>query len=262
MKKNDEIRDFILQNYQTMTAEQIAKETGKTIGNIRNYLHRMGLQAYRYSKLNINHYYFRNMNANIAYILGFTTADGTVCNENGRMRLRYTLQLQDIEILEFIKNELAPNAKIKNYRDNEISLCMNSKYLVNDIYNFGIMPNKTGKEKLINIPKEYFYDYLRGLFDGDGTVGIYDKKNSNSKDYRVVIYCSNKQFLEELKIFEGNNLGNIFGYKQSNGNMFYCWKIGKMNEIIHLYNNFYCNNNFALKRKKHKMQEIVEYVNS
>lgn len=260
-KKNVVAIDFIKHNYNKMTVGDISHSLGLSIGSIRWYLSKLKLKCYKKKQYDTNHNYFKDLNSKSAYIIGFTMADGCVRVDKNRYRILYTLQLQDVEILNFIKNEIVPNANIKYYRDNEACLRFNSQVLLEDLGNFGVIQRKSGKERLLNISKEYFYDYLRGLFDGDGTVGIYDKKGLKSKDYKVGIYCSNLTFLEELRDFEGNNLGNISNSKQPNGNSFYCWKIGKMSEIKFLYEKFYNNECFALDRKKIKMKEIVDYGN-
>lgn len=42
----------------------------------------------------------------------------------------------------------------------------------------GILPRKTYNLNLIKVPKKYFPDFVRGFFDGDGTVYIYTVNNT------------------------------------------------------------------------------------
>ena len=252
------IEDFIINNHKIMTINEICEKTNLKYNTIIGYLCRLNLSCLRNSKSKVKHNYFKNINHNSAYILGFTMADGCVNNFN-TWKIGYCLHSKDIEVLEFIKKEVAPESIIHYYRENEASLTFSSKFIFEDMSYFGIIPNKTGKEKLLNIDKQYFYDYLRGLFDGDGTVGIYDKKHTNYKNYIWSICCSNYDFLEQLRNFEGNNLGNIYTVS-SKDKPIYQWTIYKKEDIIHIYNKFYSENNFSLKRKKDKMKEIVNYV--
>lgn len=53
-------------------------------------------------KHNVNENYFDNWSPNIAYILGFITADGY----NSYRGLEITVNVKDISVLEFIRNEI------------------------------------------------------------------------------------------------------------------------------------------------------------
>jgi len=43
------------------------------------------------------------------------------------------------------------------------------------LINLGVIPRKTYNLGEIKIPDEYFADFARGFFDGDGTVYIYNE---------------------------------------------------------------------------------------
>ena len=45
-----------------------------------------------------------------------------------------------------------------------------SKEVMNDLLNLGIEQAKSGKEKVCNIDKKYYRDFIRGLWDGDGFI--------------------------------------------------------------------------------------------
>src|SRR5574343_154075 len=142
---------------------------------------------------NIN--YFDNINEKSSYILGFILADGSIqCRDYKESKysgygynIVINLHLKDIEILNFIKNEICPNNKIYIYKkigsDNiyreQCKLSISSKELVYKIINLGIFPSKTGKETLPNIEEKYYPDLLRGFFDGDGSIYVGKQKGLN-----------------------------------------------------------------------------------
>jgi intein/homing endonuclease len=115
--------------------------------------------------------YFDNWSHNMAYILGFITADGSV---EARGVLSVELAEKDIEVLEFIRNEISPQSPIKITKKKGkryIRLRINSTQIISSLQQYSIIPNKTYLVKLnFDIPRNYLGDYLRGLFDGDGWV--------------------------------------------------------------------------------------------
>jgi len=138
----------------------------------------------------------------MAYILGYFIADGSMMiNNRGAKFLDFSSV--DKELIVSIKSTLKSEHKIKRRiraRTKPVfRLQVGSKDIFNDLLKFGIMPNKTGIEVMPNIPKKYFADFLRGYFDGDGTVSIYNRKDRNSKTILTGFTCKNKTFLEIIK---------------------------------------------------------------
>jgi hypothetical protein len=60
------------------------------------------------------------------------------------------------------------NKKEKCYR-----LQIGYQEICKDLLKLGIRPKKASTLNSINIPEEYFPDFVRGFFDGDGSVYIY-----------------------------------------------------------------------------------------
>lgn len=209
-----------------------------------------------------NENYFNKWSANMAYILGFITCDGYIM-ENG---FGVELNEKDIEVLKFIINEISPQSKIKFrqrldkrtgnlYKSYFCYIC--SKKIKNQLEIYGIIKNKTGKEKIINIPPEFKFDYLRGIIDGDGTIVCSDITISNKKYMhpRLGICSSSINFLEDLnrEYFDGKG-------KTSTKRKRRCYDLTLESRpiIIHLLNKVY-NGNFHLRRKYEKFLKIKEY---
>jgi hypothetical protein len=120
----------------------------------------------------------------VMYWLGFITADGNVMNkqETKSYFLTIKLSLKDIVHLQKIQNCLKSNAKIKIINtQKDLARCVivfNSKYLVNSLKKYNIIPNK---KKIYEFPSilihhKFINSFIRGYFDGDGSVSI--KNNS------------------------------------------------------------------------------------
>ena len=139
-----------------------------------------------------------------AYFLGLLFTDGNVfIGKKEINQITLELTVRDVEILEKLKKELNTNNKI-TYRKNPnrsetVSLRVFSKKMVDDLSQYGIIPQKTKKTNhlpLDLIPDNLKKDFIRGLIDGDGSV-FYHGEN---KKYLGVTFCSyNRNICEELK---------------------------------------------------------------
>jgi len=206
--------------------------------------------------------YFKKINANSAYIIGFILGDGQIgVNDSGNYFLRINLHEKDVEILEFIIKEISPTRNINSYKYTQKSglvtpykyIKITSNELLTPLIKLGIVPRKTGKEIFPDIPKKYIPDFLRGLFDADGSLAIKNKKSlSGALHYGYVFTytCASKQLLEDIKTYFG--FGKI---EKSTG----CFKyvVNRLDDIEKIGKIFYYNNNnFSLKRKKDRFDKI------
>jgi LAGLIDADG-like domain len=122
-----------------------------------------------------------------AYTLGFLYADGFVTsNKKGRYYVvGSTVSLNDEQIILDI-SKFFKNSKVKYKSSNcqtgefdTISLQICDVKLSERLINLGLEPQKTYSNNpyvFDNIPNNLKHHFIRGYFDGDGTVGIYNNK--------------------------------------------------------------------------------------
>lgn len=214
---------------------------------------------------NINEHYFKKLNKNSAYLLGFLMADGYVRKTDSSHVLGINLAPKDIEILEFIQKEICPNSDIKKYFSNKnkkgkrISIKVYNKTIFDDLAQYGIIPNKTGKEELKNIPKHLGPHFLRGFFDGDGSI-IFQQKILGDKRCRnlMKIFCSNLSFIESLRNYFDIPIGSIKSAKTKNGYL-YTWHIQSIHDLFYMYEYMYSKGGFKLKRKYNKFKQLINH---
>ena len=125
--------------------------------------------------INYNRNIFNKIdNEEKAYWLGFIVADGYL-NINKHM-LRIKLGNRDrSHLIKFIKfiggNEEMLKSEIHSETGNEnFYVSLYSKEVMNDLISLGREQAKSGKEKVCNIDKKYYRDFIRGLWDGDGFI--------------------------------------------------------------------------------------------
>lgn len=143
---------------------------------IRNNIHVRQVAETNVAKYYINHSFFNkdNLNENSAYVLGLIASDGGVDKKENRVFIE--LKSDDREILEKVNAALENERPVKTYpregRNNTSLLYFYSKQIKQDLAYFDIIPNKTYNVVNFakNIPEEYFLDFVRGFFDGDGCI--------------------------------------------------------------------------------------------
>lgn len=147
-----------------------------------------------HSKRKIRQNFFSKIETELqAYLLGLYASDGNI-NEK-RKTFRIHVQDKDSEIIQLIKETVAPDSRtfvLSNrvcinprtgtlYKSvNSFGIDINSSHICNDLVKLGIGYNKTYTENHIpNIKESLIRHFIRGYFDGDGTVsGSYVKADT------------------------------------------------------------------------------------
>lgn len=239
---------------KTYSVKELAEKYKISIENLRVYMRKIGIKRSRHSHL-INEDFFKKMTNESAYILGFVFADGSINTSLHHNQLSIELNKKDVEILEFIRNNIQPSIKIHTYKRKHkktkkhyfsIKVCFSSKEIVKDLIELGCCPNKTYQEiRIPDMPKELYRSFIRGVFDGDGSVYITKKKNKTG----CYICCSSISFLKDIQnilgfgdIDETENPARIYFHNKEDKTRFF---------------NYIYNNGFYLKRKFDKFKEVL-----
>ncbi|MGJ9456755.1 LAGLIDADG family homing endonuclease [Oceanobacillus sp. CF4.6] len=116
----------------------------------------------------LNEHYFKTWTNNMAYILGFFIADGTVARESQFI----SFAQKEKYILESIRKEIGSEQPLyQNKKTGVYILTLNSKIMKEDIMTIhGIMPNKSSDVGFPEVPEKYLSHFVRGYFDGDGYI--------------------------------------------------------------------------------------------
>ena len=104
--------------------------------------------------------YFESINTEYkAYFLGFLMGDGNVTRRlQSQPCIRLQIFSKDSYILHILKEELNTTNMIEYYeKDNLSTLRVHSSKMASDLEKYGVIPNKTGKEKFpyMLIPEEF-----------------------------------------------------------------------------------------------------------
>lgn len=142
----------------------------------------------------INENYFSTIDSEEkSYFLGLMYSDG--CNYHKKNTIQICLQEEDKYILEKFNKALSSNRQLKYYNktspnhQNKYMLRISNKKLSNDLYRLGCIPKKSlilAFPDYNIVPENLLNHFIRGYFDGDGTIYI----NKKSCTYRASICVS------------------------------------------------------------------------
>jgi hypothetical protein len=250
--------DKIIKLYNSgITMSKIAKKFNKSTSLISYYLKKNNIDIpkgkNRKNKIDLDA--FKNPNSHdIAYLLGLLTSDGSI-DKNG---YGFQITSKDIEILKYCKEILKSEhkiCKIESFdkRTNKIYVRYNihfaSKTMTNDLIQLGLTNNKSFTCDMPKIDDDYFWSFLRGLFDGDGWI-----TDTNNNGKLSIGFSASERIMNKIKIiFNKNNISDNklqIVSENENGKIFDL-KINSYRDVNFLINKMYENieNNYFLKRK-------------
>ena len=121
-----------------------------------------------------NKNFFKTWSHDMAYVLGFLYADGNIIKTKRGTHFIAFYSADEI-LLQSIRTVLESDhvlAKRSSVSGEVFRLQIGSKEWFDDLCELGLTPNKSKRMQMPVIPSEYFGDFLRGYFDGDGNVWI------------------------------------------------------------------------------------------
>ena len=199
---------------------------------------------------------------NGAWILGFIAADGYLpITKGAKNKVVITLARQDEEILWRIAEELQYTGKVVQFDNNGFpcsSLSFTSKELREKIESYGIGNNKTFKLNCLpKFPKELMIYFIKGFFDGDGS--IYEPQG---KKINISLVCASFNFIKDIADFLHNEYGLVKPtiHSQTRIHTIYDIRYYVKDSFI-LGDLFYNNDYLALARKKNHYLEIKNKYN-
>lgn len=229
-------------------------------------------------KYSLNENYFAVINdEHKAYWLGFLYADGSLVKTapqcSGKNRLQIVLSASDICILEALKKDLEFTGPIhvKKYdnvfKENGFDCCyihVNSRPLCIDLENLGMNENQRYYMPK-NLPQQYIRDFIRGYFDGDGCISVYEydnkcKYNTYHRKVREFSITTQESIILQFKeIFEKEcNVSKkvkIKRYKRTNKAV--TLRYGGKADVTALYHYLYDGATIYLQRKYDNFQKVL-----
>lgn len=257
----------IVSKYKTgnYTCNQLGKEYKRPGETIVYWLKKYNIPIIdRSRKYNFNENYFDDIDSEEkAYFLGFLFADGN----NSENRIVIGLQEQDVYILNKLAKcmnytgnlQFVRKSKSDNNLKNMYYLRMCSVNLCKKMSELGCTPKKSLTLKFPNyISSKLLHHFIRGYFDGDGTVNFLHKQT-----HLNVGFVGTKQFVTKIvSYFNKNNIKFPKPYNTSKTNKnTYATTFNSRRKSIDFYNLIYKDATIFLTRKRDKFLKMIEVEN-
>lgn len=200
---SDEQVAYIIDKYlnENYTLKQLGQEFGCSYGTIRSLLNKHNINS-RGNKQGYprDEYYFNKIDdPEKAYWLGFLYADGCVHSNSNEISINIT----DLDHVKKFQSAIkATNHKITETEDNRFKnaktlyqFSIKDKQLHQDLEKWGCVPQKSLTiKKIPNIPRDFISHFIRGYFDGDGSLHYLQGTNN----FRIS-FIGTKNFLMDIQ---------------------------------------------------------------
>jgi len=191
----------------------------------------------------------------MAYIFGFWIADGCLKRYKKSKIFSITQDKKDKYLLEAMLKEMDSNYPLSR-NVNCYCFTIVSKTIYDDIIKLGGKERKSFDVKFPKVPKKYLPDFIRGLWDGDGTIYYLNKAKSFASSYS----SASKELIDGLFLALKENIPNLDGSVNKSDNE-YVLKFSK-NDTIRLKKFMYqepLDGKLMLKRKYDLFLKTPDY---
>ena len=197
-----------------------------------------------------------------AYAIGLITTDGNLSPD----RRHFDFTSKDIDQIKTFMKCLGIKNKIGvktsgSFKKKSNRVQFGDVNFYKFLLSIGLTPNKSKTLGRIEIPGKYFFDFLRGHLDGDGTFYSYwDPRWRSSFMFYTVFISASKDHIDWLKseIFE---VLKIKGHISKDGkSVAYNLRYAKSESMKLLHKIYYKKSVVSLKRKRLKIEKALSII--
>lgn len=271
-KFSDEQIQQIVEDYLNgKSMRQIEKDYNVARQSVANYLEEKQIKTTKgnhYRKYKHQYDFFENINTEEkAYWLGFMFADGYIVDYSkkyGEDKFGITLHSKDKKTLEQFKKSIKSTNPITDVSSNGRQLhriIMSSQKTVNDLISHGCVKQKSLILKPpIGVPQELIHHFIRGYFDGDGSIfwnkSAFERHDTwNIPSYSINI-TSTKEMIEWL--IDQIGFGNIQKEKRRTKTWYYIQDGNK--KVKQFCDYIYKDATIFMERKYQLYQDLLKYT--
>ena len=198
----------------------------------------------------INEDSFITLNRDYSWIIGLIWSDGCLESNN-----TISITSVDLDMLKKVESVLGSNlirTRIKTKNKQAYDIRFSNKVVANTLKKYGLHGAKSlSVDWPQNLDECFEWDFIRGLFDGDGCIYVKDETIAKFSICSASLLIMNKI----QQFFKKNNINiNITVNSTNRENPLYNLATAKFSYIKKIYENFYYENSLHLDRKKEKFE--------
>jgi hypothetical protein len=238
--------NYMREYYPTKTIADICTDLCRPTCSITSRASILGVKKIlRNSRVSyvLNEEYFKNIdNPRKAYWYGFLWADGSMYNNNFEL----TLNKKDKHLIEQFKIDIGSTHPIKpHHKYNTFRFLISSKRFAYHLNQLNIINRKSYSSRLPIISDKYFFNFLMGLFDGDGCFTCGRTHIITTKEVALWL---------QQKLYTLLNLNSkIYDIKNCVAKRF---NIQRRGDVFIIMEKLYQENSFYLERKRQKYEQF------
>nr|WP_241254565.1 LAGLIDADG family homing endonuclease [Brevibacillus sp. SYP-B805] len=172
----------------------------------------------------------------------------------------------DIDVVEWVKERIGYKNKVfvriptgfQNAKTT-YTLTFYNQEVAGIFEGYGIVPNKSLTIKFPNIPRQFIHDFIRGVFDGDGSISVGVRSDNGARTQSFRIVSGSLDFVKGIERVLEEEL-NVRGNKISadkRGAGVYEYRVSRRQDVAKIAAWLYQNDAFGMKRKKEKMLQVL-----
>ncbi len=196
-----------------------------------------------------------------AYAIGLLVTDGSLSKDGRHIDLTSNDREQLENFLFCLRSKNKIGFKHKNH-GSALRVQLGDINFYKFLSGIGLMPNKTKIINDVKTPKKYFFDFLRGHFDGDGTFYSYwDPRWKSSFMFYTVFISASKNHIQWLRENIQKNLQIKGHITKSVNDSVYQLKYAKAESLKLLPKLYYNKDVICLSRKRIKIEKALLVIN-
>jgi LAGLIDADG-like domain len=259
-------------NDKHMSMDEIASELGCayssvhrlfTFHGIKRRTREQGRAILRSKNPNVDLSFFETESADFYYFLGLMVTDGWVSDKGS-----ISLSMTDRDVIDYVADKIRYTNSIFEKRSKRFpnakpiyTISFRNQAVFEILKGYGVHPRKSLTVKFPRVPREYLKDFVRGVFDGDGSIYVKQRKDSNSLVCEFSIVSASSEFINEIGdvISAEANIDSVkYRVEQRRRrNPLFTLRVSKRPDIARLSEWLYKDDAFGMERKKEKMLYLL-----
>lgn len=200
--------------------------------------------------------------SNFAYAIGLLASDGHISKDGRHIDLtsKDTEQLKNFMLCLGISNKIGSKRSGAGLVHKRVQF--GDVHFYRFLLAIGMTPAKSKTIGVLDVPDEYFFDFLRGSFDGDGSFYSYfDPRWKSSFMFYTVFTSASRKHVDWIRMMLAELLG-ITGHITMDGNKrTHQLKYAKGDSLKILKSMYYSDTVVCLNRKRQKINKALRVVN-
>lgn len=195
---------------------------------------------------------------NLAYAIGLLVTDGSLSIDRRHIDISSVDKEQLDNFLLCVNKKYKIGTKISGNGDQCFRVQFSDVSFYQFLLSIGLTPHKSKTIGSVIVPKKYFFDFLRGHFDGDGTFYTYkDPRWKSSYMFYLCFISASENHIRWIRNELFSRLGIAGSLTKAENSSVYQLKYAKKESLVLLAKLYYNSDVVCLTRKREKIAKVL-----